>query len=138
MENDPIFNSILGLDPENGFRRTLSCDPVNATFSSISYINDSYLFPQMEDDEDKLDYCRPYKYIRNVKGDPCSIADFDQTQFDDFNTLEGKILYDDFSMDNTLVTDLNLVCNKQFQVALVGSIYMVGLKNFIKPQCFFI
>ena len=92
----------------------------------------------MEDDEDKLDYCRPYKYIKNVEGDPCSIDDFDQTQFDDFNTMEGKILYDDFSMDNTLVTDLNLVCNKQFQVALVGSIYMVGLKNFIKPQCFFI
>ena len=92
----------------------------------------------MEDDEDKLDYCRPYKYSRNVKGDPCSIDDFDQTQFDDFNTMDGKILYDDFSMDKTLVTDLNLVCNKQFEVALVGSIYMVGLKNFIKPQCFFI
>ena len=50
--------------------------------------------------------------------------------------MPGDILYAGFSMDNTLVTDLNLVCNKQFQVALVGSIYMVGFKNFIKPQCF--
>ena len=81
----------------------------------------------MEDDEDKFDYCRPYKYNKNVVGASCSINDFDQTQFDDFNTMEGKILYDDFSMDKTLVTDLELVCNKQFQVALVGSIYMVGL-----------
>ena len=53
----------------------------------------------------------------------------------DFNDLDTKILYADFSMDTTLVTDLELVCNKQFQVALVGSIYMVGLKNFIKSQC---
>ena len=56
-----------------------------------------------------------------------SYCDFDQDQPIDFNSFEGDILYEDFSMDNTLVTDLNLVCNKQFQVALVGSIYMVGL-----------
>ena len=30
-------------------------------------------------------------------------------------------------MDGSLVTDLDLICDKQFQVALVGSIYMVGL-----------
>ena len=45
--------------------------------------------------------------------------------------MPGDILYAGFSMDKSLVTDLNLVCNKEFQVALVGSIYMVGLKKFL-------
>ena len=74
-EKQLIFDSFLGLQPESGFRRKLPCDPENATFSSIQNINDSYLFPYLEDD-DKFDYCNPFKYIGSDDED-CSINGFE-------------------------------------------------------------
>ena len=41
--------------------------------------------------------------------------------------ISEKVLYDDFEFRSTLVTDLNLVCEDQYKVALVGTAYMVGL-----------
>ena len=73
-----ILHLFLGLQPENGFRRALPCDPANATFSSIPNINDSYLFPYLEDD-DKFDYCNPFEYIGSNE-DPCSIDGFDRNK----------------------------------------------------------
>ena len=77
MKINQIFDLFLGLEPEDGFRRKLSCDPENATFSSIPNINDSYLFPYLEDD-DKFDYCKPFKYTGSDDTKPCSIDNFDR------------------------------------------------------------
>ena len=38
-----------------------------------------------------------------------------------------RFLYDDFEFDSSFVTDNNLVCDQQYKVALVGTIYMCGL-----------
>ena len=78
MTEIPTQTIFLGLEPENGFRRQLKCDPENATFSNIPNINDSYLFPYLEDD-DKFDYCNPFQYIGS-NDKPCSINDFDRNK----------------------------------------------------------
>ena len=96
----------------------LPCDPENATFSSIN-LNDSILF-KYDTEEEEYDYCKVTKYIgdsNNAQGLGCTKEDFDQTKFVDFDS-QGctKILYNDFPMDSTIVTDLDLVCDKQFQV----------------------
>ena len=72
-------------------------------------------------------YCKPFKYNDPQDGGSCSDVTFDQNKTVDFKCDHDRILYADFSMDSSLVTDLDLICDKQFQVALVGSIYMVGL-----------
>ena len=38
----------------------------------------------------------------------------------------SKIIYDEFDMDSTFVTSLDLICDKQYMVALIASIYMAG------------
>ena len=38
----------------------------------------------------------------------------------------NRIMYDEFDMDSTFVTNLDLICDKQYMVALIASIYMAG------------
>ena len=77
-----------GLEPENGFRCALPCENMeNATFSQISSlnINESYLFPPDPDDEDKFDYCKPFKYNGPLDGSSsCLDVTFDQNNSIDF------------------------------------------------------
>ena len=41
-------------------------------------------------------------------------------------TLFPSILYQDFEFVSSFVTDNNLVCEDQYKVALIGTIYMAG------------
>ena len=99
----------------------MPCDSTNATFSSIN-LNKSYLFPL--DEDENFDYCKPYAYIPNDQNE-CSIGDFDQNHTMDVGNC-SKIIYDEFDMDSTFVTSLDLICDKQYMVALIASIYMAG------------
>ena len=105
----------------------MPCDSTNATFSSIN-LNKSYLFPL--DEDENFDYCKPYAYIPNVQNS-CSIEDFDhENTMDVDNPPEfvdcNRIMYNEFDMDSTFVTNLDLICDKQYMVALIASIYMAG------------
>ena len=42
-------------------------------------------------------------------------------------TLFPSILYQDFEFVSSFVTDNNLVCEDQYKVALIGTIFMAGL-----------
>ena len=108
------FILILGLEPENGFRCALPCDLENATFTSIQ-LNNSELFPRNAEDND-WDFCQPYAYHKNNSfTKTCTSADFHH-DFDFENLKCEKVLYNDFSMRSTIVTDFNLICNKQYMV----------------------
>ena len=107
------------MEPSNGFRCALPCDSENSTFDSI---DESELF-KWDSEAESYDYCSPYKFTGNAN--ECSFDVNSTTDFDPDSCQ--KILYADFPMYSTLVTDLNLVCDQQFKVALVGSLYMAGL-----------
>ena len=116
-----ICNILTGLEPENGFRCALPCEADDTTFDSIFlslHLNKSELFPQKEDGEDdELNYCKPFIYTQPNTSN-CSAEGFNkENQTIDFQDLHcERVLYANFSMDNSLVTDLDLLCNKQFQV----------------------
>ncbi len=106
------MNFLRGLEPSNGFRCALPCDADNATFESI-HLDASILFSK--DDNGEFDYCKPHKYVGT--GDKiCTPANFVNESMDfDVDSCQ-RILYADFPMDNSLVTDLGLVCDKEFLV----------------------
>ena len=109
------FVLLSGLEPANGFRCAQPCDLENATFD-IPGLNNSFLFPMDSEDETKFDFCQPFQYIGKSKSNGCAAEDFNQSNPIDFQSCD-KILYADFAMDSTIVTDLDLVCDKQFQVS---------------------
>lgn len=107
--------SFTGLEPSNGFRCALDFESENATFSDLNF-NTSELFPSSS--ENGYDFCKPYKHQDDGKINKNATADLASCT---------RMLYEDFAMGTSLVTDLNLVCSEQYKVALVGSIYMFGL-----------
>ena len=127
IKNVVIFVKIwfLGLEP-SGFRcQIANCDQDNATFGSL---NPSWLFPY-DNETEEYDYCRPYKLKEPFDGTKfkCQAEDFTTEESDFLVDSCDRILYQDFEFESSFVTDNNLVCDKQFQVALVGTIYMSGL-----------
>lgn len=107
--------SFTGLEPSNGFRCALDFESENATFRDLN-ANRSGMFPR-KSESDEYDFCLPFQYEDGM---------FNQNKTTQFSFC-NNIIYEEFSMSSTLVTDLGLVCSEQYKVALVGSIYMFGL-----------
>ena len=74
------------------------------------------------------DYCKPYVMISEPDDNyECQAEDFSTNETYNFkvNTC-SKILYKEFEYDSTFVTDMNLVCDGQFKVALVATLFLFG------------
>ena len=53
--------------------------------------------------------------------------DINETESCDAIDPSQNILYQPFQYETTIVTEFNLVCDKQYKVALCGTFYMIGL-----------
>ncbi len=113
-----------GLEPSKGYRCFIKeCD--NSTDAKYSDIDPSWIHPY-DSEADDYDYCTQFAPRPGVTPGACTKDDFDNgtvLMLDDCS----NIMYGDFEFTRTFVTDNDLICDKQFQVALVGSIYMSGL-----------
>ena len=70
-------------------------------------------------DDDEIDYCRRYPVFQNVSGQ-CTEKDFDFNSTDmvlcDPHRDNQQIVYGEFGMDTTVVTEFNLICGDQYKV----------------------
>merc|ERR1711860_363081 len=58
----------------------------------------------------------------------CTLQSFDlSSEAKSYCQNYDDVTYGSFAMDSTVATDFGLICDDQYKVALVGSIYMAGL-----------
>lgn len=81
------------------------------------------------DENGKTDYCKMYPLKRNTsQSEVCTGDSFDiSSQLQDYCKDYNDVTYAPFYMTSSIVTDFGLICDHEFMVALVGSIYMAGL-----------
>ena len=116
-----ITFSFTGLIPP-AFRCSHPCETANATFEAFG---NASLFAKNSFQE--IDYCS-YLSIKDGEGINCDVSGLERNMdFKICNPSVDRIIYDDFERESTIVTEFNLVCKDNFKVALVGTIYMVGI-----------
>ena len=99
---------------------------VETSAKSIEKVCSSFL--SIDPDTNTYDYCKPYVMISEPDDNyECQADDFSTNETYNFkvNTC-SKILYKEFEYESTFVTDMNLVCDGQFKVALVATLFLFG------------
>lgn len=120
--------SFTGLEPTGGFRCAIKpCDTDNSSF----YDFDDSIFARSIDvnGNEVIDYCNMYPVDANsVAEGNCSLDNFilDSDTYVQCHPNQ-QVFWSDFEFKSNVVTEQNLICEDQFKVALVGSIYMCGL-----------
>ena len=113
-----------GYEPAE-FRCANNCESPSPKFSDY----DVDIFLPYDEEEDKPDFCRYYNVAPedvNPSGQ-CPLPDFQNETALECLTKNTILYPEDFEFTSNIVTDFNLVCDDQFKIALVGSIYMIGL-----------
>eukprot|EP00095_Tigriopus_kingsejongensis_P002623 maker-scaffold290_size220039-snap-gene-0.6 protein:Tk02623 transcript:maker-scaffold290_size220039-snap-gene-0.6-mRNA-1 annotation:"solute carrier family 22 member 15-like" len=123
-----LSEGLQGLEPTGGFRcAILPCDDFEgASFDDFN----SSIFITTEDDYGNTitDYCNAYPV--NVIGagpDNCTLDNFCLDCPPVKCHPSQMVLWSDFELNSNIVTEENLICEDQYKVALVSSIYMCGL-----------
>ena len=115
--------SFSGLQPTNGYRCKINtCDAEDFKFGDFP----EDIFPKDKESGDP-DYCRFYrpKLTDQTAHGNCSHESF--TDVVSNCGSDAEFVYNEFEFEETLVTKWNLVCGQSFKVALVISMYMLGV-----------
>ena len=111
-----------GLQPTNGFRCKIDgCDQDGFNFDDFP---EELLFPKNSETGD-AEYCKYYRPMIEEASGNCSHEKFSNVIGECGNNAEYA--YNSFEFKKTLVTEWNLVCGDSYKVALVISMYMLGL-----------
>ncbi|XP_023325327.1 organic cation transporter protein [Eurytemora carolleeae] len=115
-----LMASMTGVTP-NRFRCKVSdhCVDDGQSFPE----NNSNFYPSIENDE--FDYCKYYAPATNVDG-TCNFDDTDKSIAYACNSTDDFV-YDSFEMDNSFITDFNIVCDRKIFEPAVNSFFMIGL-----------
>lgn len=80
-----------------------------------------------DNDKEDYDYCQYFNVTTKAEpGEMCTNTSFSEELIQCIPS-DTEMLYKRFEFEETVVTQFDLVCGDQYKVALVGSIYMVGL-----------
>ena len=109
----------LGLEPKS-FRCSIPfCDDEASTF------NDANISRYFQD-PDRPNYCeKPIFSMENVSNSSLSCDNLPIVGYEKCHSSDD-IIYEPFEYDSTFVTEMNLVCEDQFKVSLVGTGKNIG------------
>ena len=118
--------TIVGFKPENYRCEIPECDGANPKFKFYveQFVPESSIqgiFVQESNGE--VNYCKTYPLLSSLATNhefrKCTLSHFNISADPiDCNAKITKVIYDEFPMDTTIVTDFNLFCNEEYKVVL--------------------
>ena len=136
-----VINTIfVGFKPEKYRCEIPECDGANAEFKFYieQFVPESTnhsIF--VRDARGGVNYCKTYPILPSSAKDRevgnCTLSDFNLSADPiECNARISKVIYDEFPMDTSIVTDFNLFCNEEYKVDIfILSILRFGILEHI-------
>ena len=113
-----------GFEPNEGFVCHMQMCGPNTDYKELISKN----LYGTNDENGKTDYCKMFPLKNTSLTGVCEEQSFDtKSQPQVYCQNYNQVTYAPFYMSSSIVTDFGLICDHEFMVALVGSIYMAGL-----------
>jgi len=120
-----LMYSVVGIAPDRYRCQMKDCPNDNVTDGSAflpgNMVDENLLFPTKNS---HLDFCKYFQPEKLPNGN-CDFTSFTTNTYS--CTTDDKMIYDSFELDNSVITDFNLVCDREILEPSVNSFFMIGL-----------